>query len=151
MSRHFHTLFITVHMFGMPVSMVMVDNGAAVNMMPISTIAKLNRTYENIAKTGVTITNFKDVVIGTQGVLSIDIQVWSSVTTSAFFVVGVSELRPTNSRGSMNPRWRTEQAKLLGVSPRPFSINFLAPDARCYDESVGLVHVMGQDLHGRST
>ncbi|OWM74382.1 hypothetical protein CDL15_Pgr013286 [Punica granatum] len=23
--------------------------------------------------------------------------------------IGVSELRPTNSRGSMNPRWRTEQ------------------------------------------
>ena len=44
MARHIKPLFIQVHLEGVPVSRVLVDNGAAVNILPSSMIKKLGKT-----------------------------------------------------------------------------------------------------------
>ncbi|PKI61574.1 hypothetical protein CRG98_018070 [Punica granatum] len=89
-SWHFRPPFITVHMFGVPVSKVMVDNDAVVNVMPTSTMTKLNRTKEDLVKKGVMIMDFKGVMTNARVVLSVDIQVSSTVITSTFIVVDAS-------------------------------------------------------------
>ncbi|PKI61024.1 hypothetical protein CRG98_018586 [Punica granatum] len=70
--------------------MVIADNGAKVNFILASTMAKLNHSKQNLVKTGVTITDFKGAVTHAWGVLSIFIQVDSRVIASAFFVVDAS-------------------------------------------------------------
>ncbi|XP_031383079.1 uncharacterized protein LOC116197167 [Punica granatum] len=49
-------------------------------VMPTSTMAKLNRIDEDLMKTGVTISDFKGAMTSTRGVLSVDIQVGSRLS-----------------------------------------------------------------------
>ncbi|PKI61141.1 hypothetical protein CRG98_018461 [Punica granatum] len=90
MSQHLRPLFITIHMFGVHVPKVMVDNGATINVMPTSTMAKHNYTEEDLVKTGVTITDFKGVVTNAWVNLSVNIQVGSRITTLFFLFLDAS-------------------------------------------------------------
>ncbi|PKI56573.1 hypothetical protein CRG98_023042 [Punica granatum] len=51
-TMHMRPLFISIHMFDIPIPRVLVDNGATVNVMPTSTMAKLCVIGVDLATTG---------------------------------------------------------------------------------------------------
>ena len=48
MTQHLKSLYIKAHMNGRPVNKVLVDNGAAVNILPYKMLSKLAKTEENL-------------------------------------------------------------------------------------------------------
>ncbi|PKI39298.1 hypothetical protein CRG98_040354 [Punica granatum] len=124
---------------------VMVDNGTVMNVMPTSTMAKLNCTDEDLVKMGVTITDFKGAVTSARGILWADIKVGSRVITLAFFVVDVltsySALLGQNwihvakcIPSSLHQKlilWTGRASEVVLTEPRPFAINSLVSRENC--------------------
>lgn len=62
-------------MDGVPVSIVLVDNGAAVNILPIASMKKLGKGDEELIPTEMTISNFTGGKTNTSGVLPLELTV----------------------------------------------------------------------------
>ena len=74
-------------MDGRPVNRVLVDNGAAVNILLTSMLRKLLKTENDLIATDVSVSGFAGGVTKTKGVIPIEVKVGSKVDTVAFFVV----------------------------------------------------------------
>src|SRR5512135_2875179 len=57
-NRHLKPLYINGYVNGKPMSKMMVDGGAAVNLMPYTTFRKLGRTTEDLIKTNMVLKDF---------------------------------------------------------------------------------------------
>ncbi|KAG5533025.1 hypothetical protein RHGRI_027308 [Rhododendron griersonianum] len=57
-TRHLKPLYVKVHMNGQPISKVLVDNGAVVNILPSRMMKLLNKTSNDLIPTEVTVGNF---------------------------------------------------------------------------------------------
>jgi predicted aspartyl protease len=77
---------------GQPVSRMLVDTGAAVNIMPYSVLRKLGHSVGELIKTNITLSDFNGQTSEAQGVLSVDLTVGGKTVPTSFFVV--------NSKGS---------------------------------------------------
>lgn len=66
------------------------DNGAAVNIQPYSSLRKLSKCIDDLIHSDVTISDFTGTVNRTRGILPVEITVGSQTTLSAFFVVDAS-------------------------------------------------------------
>ena len=85
--HHLKPLYIKAHMDGRPVNRVLVDNGAAVNILPTSKLRKLFKIESNLIATDVSVSDFAGGATKTKGVIPTEIKVGSKVATVAFFVV----------------------------------------------------------------
>ena len=74
-------------MNGRPVNRVLVDNGAAVNILPTSMLRKLLKTENDLIATDVFVSGFAGGATKTKGVIPIEVKVGSKIATVAFFVV----------------------------------------------------------------
>jgi hypothetical protein len=66
---------------------MMVDNGAAVNIMPYSVLHRLGRSTGDLIKINVTLSDFNGQTSEPQGVLSVDLTVGSKTVPTSFFIV----------------------------------------------------------------
>jgi hypothetical protein len=73
-------LYVRGHLNRMPVARMLVDGGAAVNMMPYSTFKKLDMMIMGIGGDG---------PIGPKGIASMELTVGSKTIPTAFFIVEV--------------------------------------------------------------
>jgi hypothetical protein len=89
LGEHMKPLFITSHMEGRPVRRVMVDGGAGVNVMPISTFEKLGFSERELMKTNTRLSAFTGEVTEAKGVMSVELMVGSKTTPTTFFIVDV--------------------------------------------------------------
>ena len=88
MCQHLKPLYIKAHVDGRPVNRVLVDNGAAVNILPTSMLRKLLKTENGLIATDVSISGFAGGgATKTKGVIPIEVKVGSKIATIAFFVV----------------------------------------------------------------
>jgi len=71
-NRHLKPLYINGYVNGKPMSKMMVDGGAAVNLMPYTTFRKLGRTTEDLIKTNMVLKDFGGNPSGTKGVLNVE-------------------------------------------------------------------------------
>ena len=85
--QHLKPLYIKAHMDGRPVNRVLVDNGAAVNILPTSMLRKLFKTKRDLIATDISISGFAGGATKTKGLIPIEVKVSSKVATVAFFVV----------------------------------------------------------------
>jgi hypothetical protein len=90
--RHLKALYLKGYINGQPVSRMLVDTGAAVNIMPYSVLCKLGHSVRDLIKTNVTLSDFNGQTSEAQGVLSVDLTVGGKTVPTSFFVV--------NSKGS---------------------------------------------------
>jgi hypothetical protein len=90
MCQHLKPLYIKVHMDGRPVNRVLVDNGAAVNILPTSMLRKLLKTENDLIATDVSVSGFAGGATKTKGVIPIEVKVGSKVAIIAFFVVNTN-------------------------------------------------------------
>jgi hypothetical protein len=80
-------LVIKGYINGHPVNKMLVDTGAAVNIMPYSVLCWLGRSVEDMIKTNVTLSHFNGQAIETQGALNVDLTVGSKTFLTSFFIV----------------------------------------------------------------
>jgi hypothetical protein len=90
--RHLKALYLKGYINGQPVSKMLVDTGAAVNIMPYSVLRKLWHSVGDLIKTNITLSDFNGQTSEAQGVLSVDLTVGGKTIPTSFFVV--------NSKGS---------------------------------------------------
>ncbi|KAK1698222.1 hypothetical protein QYE76_014919 [Lolium multiflorum] len=70
-----------------PISKMLVDTGAAVNIMPYSMLRRLGRSNEDLIKTNVTLSDFNGQPSEAKGVLNVDLNVGRKTIPSSFFIV----------------------------------------------------------------
>jgi predicted aspartyl protease len=80
-------LYLKGYINGHPVNKMLVDTGAAVNIMPYSVLRRLGHSAEDLIKTNVTLSDFNDQASKAQGVLNVDLTMGSKTVPTSFFIV----------------------------------------------------------------
>nr|AAX92796.1 retrotransposon protein, putative, unclassified [Oryza sativa Japonica Group]ABA93349.1 retrotransposon protein, putative, unclassified [Oryza sativa Japonica Group] len=86
-NRHLKPLYVNGYVNGKPMSKMMVDGGAAVNLMPYATFRKLGRNAEDLIKTNMALKDFGGNPSETKGVLNVELTVGSKTIPTTFFVI----------------------------------------------------------------
>nr|AAM74265.1 Putative retroelement [Oryza sativa Japonica Group]AAP53658.1 retrotransposon protein, putative, unclassified [Oryza sativa Japonica Group] len=86
-NRHLKPLYINGYVNGKTMSKMMVDGGAAVNLMPYATFRKLGRNTEALIKTNMVLKDFGGNPSETRGVLNVELTVGSKTIPTTFFVI----------------------------------------------------------------
>ncbi|XP_040382697.1 uncharacterized protein LOC121055153 [Oryza brachyantha] len=85
--RHLRPLYIQGHVDGKPMAKMLVDGGAAVNLMPYSTYRKLGKTSEDLIKTNMMLKDFGGNSSEAKGCLNVELTVGSKTMPTTFFVI----------------------------------------------------------------
>jgi hypothetical protein len=72
---------------GQPINKMLVNTGAAVNIMPYSVLRRLGRSTGYLIKTNITLSNFNGQTSEAQGVFSADLTVGNKTIPTSFFIV----------------------------------------------------------------
>ncbi len=86
-NRHLKPLYINGYVNGKPMSKMMVDGGAAVNLMPYATFWKLGRNAEDLIKKNMVLKDFGGNPLEIKGVLNVELTVSSKTVPTPFFVI----------------------------------------------------------------
>jgi hypothetical protein len=85
--KHLKALYLKGYINGHPVNKMLVDTGAAVNIMPYSVLRRLGRSAKDLIKTNVMLSDFNGQASEAQGVLNVDLTVGSKTISTSFFIV----------------------------------------------------------------
>nr|CAE01897.2 OSJNBa0059D20.1 [Oryza sativa Japonica Group]CAE03842.1 OSJNBb0013J13.19 [Oryza sativa Japonica Group] len=85
-NRHLKPLYINGYVNGKLMSKMMVDVGAAVNLMPFAMFRKLGRNAEGLIKTNMVLKDFGGNPSETKGILNVELTVGSKTIPTTFFV-----------------------------------------------------------------
>ena len=91
MMMHIKPLYVRAHLNGRLVCKVLIDNGSAVNVMPLRMLRALRRSINDLIETRVVVSAFTGEVSKTLGILPIDITIRSKTALSAFFMIDFIE------------------------------------------------------------
>ena len=84
--NHLKALYVRGHINGKPVSRMLVDSGAIVNLKPYSLYKKLGGTDEELIKTNMTVSGVGGGdPIGAKGVASMELTIGSKTVATTFF------------------------------------------------------------------
>jgi len=72
---------------GKPITKMLVDGGATVNIMPYAMLRKLEKGSEDLIKTNMMLKDFEGVVSPTVGALCVDLTISSKTLPTTFFVI----------------------------------------------------------------
>ncbi len=86
-NRHLKPLYINGYVNGKPMSKMMIDGGAAINLMPYATFRKLGRNAEDLIRTNMVLKDFCGNPSETKGVLNVELTVSSKTIPTTFFVI----------------------------------------------------------------
>jgi hypothetical protein len=88
--NHLKSLYIWAHLDGTPISWMLVDGGAIINLMPYSFFKKMGKSDKELIKTNMMINDVGGGdPIGSKGVASMELTVGSKTLVTVFFVVEV--------------------------------------------------------------
>jgi hypothetical protein len=85
--KHLKVLYLKGYINGHSVNKMLVDTGAAVNIMSYSVLHQLGRSIEDLIKTNVALSDFNGQASEAQGVLNVDLTVGSKTVPTSFFIV----------------------------------------------------------------
>jgi hypothetical protein len=88
-SQHLKPLYVRGHIDGKPISRMLVDGGAAVNLMPYSVFRKLGRKDDELVTTNLTLNGVGGNLMEARGVVSMELTVGSKSLAIAFFIIEV--------------------------------------------------------------
>jgi hypothetical protein len=89
LSQHLKPLYIRSHIDEKPISRMLVDDGAVVNLMSYSIFKKLGRKDDELVKTNMMLNNVGGNSMEARGVISMELTVGSKSLATAFFVVEI--------------------------------------------------------------
>jgi hypothetical protein len=84
--NHLKALYMKGHINGKPISRMLVDGGAIVNLMPYSLFKKLGGSDDELIKTNMTVSGVGGELMGAKGVISMELTVGSKTLATTFFV-----------------------------------------------------------------
>ena len=88
--NHLKALYMRGHINGKPVTRMLVDGGAIVNLMPYSLYKKLGGQDEELIKTNMTVSGIGgSEPTGAKGVASMELTIGSKTLATTFFVLEV--------------------------------------------------------------
>jgi hypothetical protein len=88
--NHLKPLYLWGHIYGAPVSRMLVDGGALVNLMPYELYKKLGKSDTELVKTNMTLSGVRGKKpIEAKGVTSMELTIGSKMIATAFFVAEV--------------------------------------------------------------
>jgi hypothetical protein len=88
--NHLKPLFVRGHIDGISIAKMLVDGGAAVNLMPYSLYRKLGKQDNELVKTNMTLSGVgTDSSIKARGVTSVELTIGTKTLAVAFFVADV--------------------------------------------------------------
>jgi hypothetical protein len=163
MCQHLKPLYIKAHMDGRPVNRVLVDNGAAVNILPTSMLRKLLKIENDIIATDVSISGFASRATKTKGVIPIEVKVGSKIATIAFFVVNTDlAYNALLGRDWIHSNWVVlsflhqvlvfwkddNNIEVVKADERPFVTYNNNVGAQLYNDCVGIVKFIRIDQNG---
>nr|ABA98000.2 retrotransposon protein, putative, unclassified [Oryza sativa Japonica Group] len=90
-NRHMKPLYLKGHIDGKPVSRMLVDGGATVNLMPYSLFKKLGHGDDELKKTNMILNGFNGEPTEAKGIFSAELTVGNKTLPTAFFIVDVQE------------------------------------------------------------
>jgi hypothetical protein len=85
--KHLKALYLKGYINGQPINKMLVDTGAAVNIMPYSVLRRLGRSAGHLIKTNITQSDFNGQTLEAQGILSVDLTVGNKTIPTSFFIV----------------------------------------------------------------
>ena len=85
--KHLKGLYLKGFINGKPVNRMLVDTGAAVNLMPYSVLRRLGRSSADLIKTNVTLNGFNGQASEAMGVLNVELTVGRKTIPTSFFIV----------------------------------------------------------------
>ena len=85
--QHHKALFLKGFIDGKPVTKMLVDGGAAVNIMPYVMLRKLGKSQDDLTKTDMMLKDFEGVVSPALGALCVDLIISSKTLPTTFFVI----------------------------------------------------------------
>jgi hypothetical protein len=88
-SQHLKPLYIWGHIDGKPISRMLIDDDATVNLMPYSVFKKLGREDNELMKTNLTLNGMGGNPMEARGVVSMELTIGSKYLAIAFFIVEV--------------------------------------------------------------
>ena len=150
-------------MDGRPVNRVLVDNGAAINILPTFMLRKLLKTENDLIATDVSVSGFAGGATKMKGVIPIEVKVGSKVATVAFFVVNTdSTYNALLGRDWIHSNWVVlsslhqllvfwkydNNIEVVKSNKRPFVAYNNNVDAQLYNDCVGIVKFTGIDQNG---
>ncbi|XP_061992115.1 uncharacterized protein LOC133710134 [Rosa rugosa] len=165
MAQHLNPLYITAYIEGYPITKVLVDNGAAVNVLPIAVMKKLRRTESDLLPSDITVSNFSGGKSRPRGILPLDVTVREKTNMTAFFVVDSSahynallgcdwihqNLCVPSSLHQVLIFWHGDKIEVIPADNNPFQASTNVLEARFYEDDIGYFTFSGRDSKGRPT
>ncbi|CAL8117184.1 unnamed protein product [Prunus armeniaca] len=152
MANHLRPLFITANFGGNPIPKVMVDGGAAINLLPHRLLVKLGKTEKDLIPTRLTVTNFAWAITKTYGILDVHVIVGTKKLKIAFLVEGLDQPEFMCSFHSTQQLalWHEEGfMEIIEADPRPFLPSALCFEAKYYHDGLGPFTFFGVNQSGR--
>jgi hypothetical protein len=85
--QHLKSLYVQGHIGGKPISRMLVDGGATINLMPYSIFKKLGREDDQLVKTNLTLNGVWGNLMEARGVFSMELTVGSKSLATVFFII----------------------------------------------------------------
>jgi hypothetical protein len=85
--RHLKALYLKCYVDGKPITKMLVDGGAAVNVMPYTTFRKLGKGPEDLLKTDMMLRDFGGNVSETRGAIHCELTIGTKTMLTTFFVI----------------------------------------------------------------
>ncbi|XP_075479465.1 uncharacterized protein LOC142520354 [Primulina tabacum] len=152
MTKNIRPLYIKAHLNGKPVSRVLIDNGSAVNVLPIKMLKSLSKTEEDLIPTEVSVAALTRETTKTIGVFPADVYLSS---LCAFFVVNSSaKFQALLGRDWIHANqcipssmhqlllfWKRDDVEVVETDGQPFKTSASAVVARYYNGDFGPIKI----------
>ncbi|KAM1185229.1 hypothetical protein ACFX2G_014857 [Malus domestica] len=87
LANYLKPIYVTAHLKGIPFKRVLINEGAAVNVLPYKQMKKMYKSEEYLIPTDLTVSNFSGAITRTHGILPLEVDLGSKQIMQAFFVV----------------------------------------------------------------
>ncbi|KAM2215001.1 hypothetical protein ACFXTI_021662 [Malus domestica] len=164
-ANHLKPIYVTAHLEGVPFKRILIDGGAAVNVLPAKQMKKLGRGTEDLILTDLTVSSFSGAITKTHGILPLEVDLGSKQIMLAFFVVDC-----TSTYGALLGRDWVHQSlaipstlhqqvavyheagaeglgfwEMIEAESRPFLPTTSVAEASFYNPNVGILKYSGVD------
>jgi len=85
--QHLKALFVKGKVDGQPMTKILVDGGAAINIMPYAVYRKLGKGDQDLTKTDLMLKDFEGNVSPVKGAICVELTIGSKTLPTTFFVI----------------------------------------------------------------
>ena len=85
--RHLKALYMNGFVYGKPMTKMLVDGGAAVNLMPYTMFCKLGKVPGDLLETDMMLKDFGGNASKTRGTVSVELTIRSKTLPTTFFII----------------------------------------------------------------